>query len=130
MTAETQLLNEGLAYLRKVSKIKPSESPLANDTIYNIVCLGLETSLTALLFKYKEAIDHGSVSSLIRSLGKFEDIPENWISEARFLNKFNTYCSLDIVESKIPTDEETARMIAFGNEIIKHIETKNTLVLN
>lgn len=109
-----QLLDEGIAYLAKLHKVDPEKPKLGAEVTLNFVSIGIESVLTAVLMGYDKLVDHSGILMLLRELEKVEPVNQTWIDTARMMNKFQSYCTLEKVEIKIPTTEELKKIVAFG----------------
>ena len=105
-------LDEGLAYC-KVAIGAKSKGKLGNTVIYNTVGLALESLLMAVLSQQNMYPEHSSIGTMLRAIKKFAPVPEEFTIEARFMNSFMNFCALEVVEERIPTDEEIERMVNF-----------------
>lgn len=88
-----------------------------NETIYNIVSLAVEQYASTLTSWLNFMPVHSGLVSVFRELKKRVDMPEHFTDQVRFLNKFMTYCSLDIMPKVEISDEETAQMLIFMEEL-------------
>lgn len=104
---------EGLAYAKTIKKLDPNNTKLDNHTIYNMVCMACESMLTAVIGMFGEMAEHSTVSGMLRVLGTKAEVPEYIIEQSRFLNRFNTYCSLDAIPAKEITTEDIVKMKDF-----------------
>lgn len=104
---------EAVAYYKTTMGAKAKGRPFGNLVYYNLVGLALEGFLTALISKDGSLPEHSSISSMLRMLKKKYDVPESFTEESRFYNKFMNFCSLEVLETLEPTDEEIDRMINF-----------------
>jgi len=93
------------------------KSRLGNQVVYNLVSLAIENYLTALCVSKNTLPEHSSISSMIRQLKKYMDIPAGFTDEARFLNKFMNFCSLEVLETIEPSQEDLARMLGFADDL-------------
>lgn len=120
-----QLINEGLEFLEKLHGVDVDKSILGKEVLYNMVCLGIEAIFTGKLLAYDAVIDHSNIFRLLRELGQREDVPhyESWMATAKLMAKFQSYCSLDIVEVKIPNKKELEQMFGFGFEVENFVKT-------
>ncbi|MCW0481715.1 hypothetical protein [Gaoshiqia sediminis] len=109
--------SEALAYYKTTVKAKEKGRPFGNLVYYNLIGLALEGFLTALITKDGDLPEHSSISSMLRMLKKKYEVPELFIEESRFYNKFMNFCSLEVLETLEPTDEEIDRMINFLAEV-------------
>jgi hypothetical protein len=105
--------SEAEAYYKTVVGAKRKGRPFGNLVYYNLIGLSLEGFLTALISKDGSLPEHSSISSMLRMLKKKHEVPESFTEESRFYNKFMNFCSLEVLETLEPTDEEIDRMIRF-----------------
>jgi len=61
---------------------------------------------------------------MLRQLGTQISIPNYFFVEARFVNRFMNFCSLEAFESKDPTRSDLVRMLGFVDELKRFIEKK------
>ncbi len=114
---KNETLLEGLNYLKKTSKIDAATTKLGAEVVYNMVSLGIEAVLTHVLMSYDKIVDHSGISMMLRELESVEEVPEEWKSSARFMNKFQSYCSLEPIPAKVPDVEQLVKIIGFGKMI-------------
>lgn len=93
------------------------KSKLGSQVVYNLVSLAIENYLTALCVSKNTLPEHSSISSMIRQLGKYMDVPAGFTEEARFLNKFMNFCSLEVLETIEPSHDDLARILGFADEL-------------
>jgi len=117
MKESDKIVVEGLAYLEKLHKVNPQKPKLGTEILYNFVCIGIENVLTGVLMRHDCTVDHSGILQLVRELDKIDKVDLDWIEKARFMNKFQSYCSLDYIKPKIPTTDDLAVMIEFGKSI-------------
>lgn len=86
---------------------------LGNMVIYNVIGIAVENFMTTLLMREGFIPEHSSISGMLRELKKIMPVPEEFTLEVRFMNSFMNFCSLEVTPVKIPTDEETVRMLGF-----------------
>lgn len=108
-----EVWEEGLDYAKTIKRLDPNNTKLDNHTIYNMVCMACESMLTAIIGMYGEMAEHSTVSGMLRVLGTKTEVPDNLIAQSRFLNRFNTYCSLDSIPAKEITKEDIIKMKDF-----------------
>ncbi len=104
--------DEAVSY-SKVSLGAAQKGKLGNIVIYNMVSMAVEGFMTAILVREGIYPHHSSISSMLRELKKQIPVPEEFIPEVRFLNSFMNFCALEVVDERIPTDEEIRRMSLF-----------------
>lgn len=119
-----ETLLEGISYLEKLDKIDPKTSKLGSEVIYNFVSLGIESVLTGVLMNYNKMVDHSGILMLLRELQTVEEVDLSWIETARFMNKFQSYCSLEPMPVKIPTNLDLVKIIDFGKEVGDYAKQK------
>jgi HEPN domain-containing protein len=108
-----KFFDEGLAYC-KVAIGAKSKGKLGNTVIYNTVGLALESLLMAVLAQQNMYPEHSSIGTMLHAIKKFAPVPDEFTTEARFLNSFMNFCALEVAEERIPTDEEIERMVGFA----------------
>lgn len=119
--SETKLvLAEGLMYLKKLHAIDPKNSKLGSEVLYNFVSIGIESVLTAVLLAYNKNVDHSGISMMLRELEKVEKVDSEWIDQARYMNRFQSYCSLEPIPVKVPTADEMVGIVKFGLSVEKY----------
>ncbi|WP_321371296.1 hypothetical protein [uncultured Draconibacterium sp.] len=94
-----------------------NKEKLGSLVIYNVLSMAIENYLTALCISSGEMPEHEGISYMLRQVGKNIEIPEPFHQEARFMNRFMNYCSLEVQEQKEPTHEELARMLGFMGDL-------------
>lgn len=114
--------DEGAAY-SKVSQGAAQKGKLGNIVIYNMVSMAAEGFLTSLLAREGVFPEHSSISGMLRELKKRIPVPDEFTVEVRFLNLFMNFCSLEVVEERIPTDGEVQRMSRFISELQTWVES-------
>ena len=105
-------LGEGLAYCKAAIGAKEKKK-LGNTVIYNTIGLALESLLMSVLTRSKIFPQHASIGSMLREVKKLHAVPDEFFAEARFYNAFMNFCFLEVIADRIPTDDETTRMIGF-----------------
>lgn len=120
--------SEAVAYYNTTVGAKKKGRPFGNLVYYNLIGLSLEGFLTALITKDGSLPEHSSISSMLRMLKKKYEVPESFTEESRFYNKFMNFCSLEVLETLEPTDEEIDRMVNFVIKLKTWIEQRLQLV--
>ncbi len=121
--------SEAVAYHKTIVGAKRKGRPFGNLVYYNLVGLALEGFLTALISKDGSLPEHSSISSMLRMLKKKYDVPESFTEESRFYNKFMNFCSLEVLETLEPTDEEIDRMIRFVEDVKNWVDQQKTALI-
>ena len=95
-----------------------------NETLYHIICLSIEGYTLTLAYMLNYIPTHSGLTFVVRELGKKMNLPTHFVDEARFLNSFMTYCSLDFEEPKKVSESDLKRMISFLTDIKVFTEEK------
>lgn len=95
-----------------------------SQVVYNLLSMAIENYLTALCVSCGEMPEHEGISYMLRQVGKNVQIPEAFFDEARFVNRFMNFCSLEVFEPKDPTRSDLVRMLSFTDDIKQYCEKK------
>lgn len=114
--------NEAVDYCN-VAQNAFKKGKLGNMVIYHITGMSVENFMTSLLMREGVFPEHSSVSGMLRELKKTMPVPEDFTSEVRFMNSFMNFCSLEVTPERIPSDEETTRMLRFLTSLWKWIDS-------
>ena len=90
---------------------------LGGHLVYNFIGLAIENYLTAICMKFDMMPEHSSNGSMLHLLKKQMEIPETFATEARYINKFMNFCSLDIVDTTEPKPSDLVRMLSFTEDV-------------
>ena len=120
--------SEAVAYYKTTVGARAKSRPFGNLVYYNLIGLSLEGLLTALISKDGSLPEHSSISSMLRMLKAKYEVPEAFIEESRFYNKFMNFCSLEVLETLEPTDEEIDRMIGFVGNLKEWVDQNMGIV--
>jgi hypothetical protein len=112
-----QIFREGESYLLKLNSINFEQSKLGPEVSYNLICMAAESMLTAILLQNNSAAEHGSITAMLRAASGFMPVRLGLIDEARFINRFHTWCALDAVPSRKANPQELYRMLKCVSEI-------------
>ena len=94
-----------------------NKKKLGGHVVYNLIGLAIENYLTAICMKFNVLPEHSSIGSMLHMLKKQIEIPENFAPEARFINKFMNFCSLEIMDMPEPGISDLVRMLSFTEDI-------------
>ena len=111
------IFEEGESYYAKLKVLNFEQSKLGPEVSYNMVCMAAESMLTAILMKNNSAVEHGSISAMLRAASNFVPVRLGLIDEARFINRFHTWCALDAIPSRKANPDELRRMVQCVSEI-------------
>jgi hypothetical protein len=101
-----------------------NKDKLGSQVVYNLLSMGIENYLTALCISGGEMPEHEGISFMLRQVGKKIEIPEAFFQEARFLNRFMNFCSLEVFEPNDPSRSDLVRMLGFTDELKRFCEEK------
>jgi len=122
-------LTEGKQFARAVDGMIINRK-VDNETLYHIICLSVEKFTSSLAGMQNYIPMNSGITFIFKELKKKMDFPENFMSEARFLNGFMTYCSLDFQKPKDISETDLTRMVIFLNELELFAEMKETCYYN
>ena len=90
---------------------------LGGHVVYNLIGLAIENYLTAICMNFNMMPEHSSIGSMLHLLKKQMEIPETFAPEARFINKFMNFCSLEIMDTPEPKPSDLVRMLSFTEDV-------------
>lgn len=93
-------------------KMPPEKEDLGMMVIYNIG-MSVENFMTRLLIYDGIFPEHSSISRMLREIKKIMPLPEEFMYGVWFMNSVMSFCSLEVVTEKVPTDDEIIRMVDF-----------------
>ncbi len=91
---------------------------LGSMVVYNLLSMAVENYITALITSTGEMPEHSGITAMLKQIGKKMEIPEAFHVEARFINRFMNFCSLEALETLEPTRDELSRMLGY-TEVLK-----------
>ncbi|MCY1723412.1 hypothetical protein OU798_23880 [Prolixibacteraceae bacterium Z1-6] len=101
-----------------------NKSKFGSQVIYNLLSMAVENYLTALCSKIGQMPEHSGITAILRQVQKSMDIPEIFHVEARFINSFMNFCSLEVLETKDPSRSDLVRMLGFTDELKRFCEER------
>ena len=99
-----------------------NKGKFGSQVIYNLLSMGIENYLTALCIKSGSLPEHSGITAMLRQVAKAMEVPANFQDEARFVNSFMNFCSLEVFEPKDPTRSDLVRMLSFADELKRFCE--------
>lgn len=108
--------NEGAQYATTAKGMMEKER-VNNETLYNIIGLAIEKYTSSLASVVNYIPMNSSLVFIFKELSRKMSIPSHFVEEASFMNRFMTYCSLDIVPAKNISHEDIIRMKDFMEEV-------------
>ncbi len=94
-----------------------NKKKLGNYVVYNLIGLAIENYLTAICMKMDMMPEHSSIGSMLHLLRKQMEVPDSFTAEARFINKFMNFCSLEVLETPEPRVSDLVRMLSFTEDV-------------
>ncbi len=101
-----------------------NKNRFGSQVVYNLLSMAIENYLTALCISGGEMPEHEGISYMLRQVNKNIEIPESFFQEARFMNRFMNFCSLEVFEPKDPLRADLERMLRFTEELQSFSEGK------
>lgn len=101
-----------------------NKSKFGNQVVYNLLSMAIENYLTALCLKIGQMPRHSGITAILKQIEKTMEIPEAFHVEARFINSFMNFCSLEVLEPKDPSRADLVRMLSFTTDIKRFSEDK------
>lgn len=112
----TKYIDEADSYTKAaVGSFKKEK--LGSLVVYNVLSMAVENYLTGLCVSTGELPEHSGITAMLKQVGKKMEIPEEFLVEARFINRFMNFCSLEVLETLEPTREELSRMLDFTHAL-------------
>jgi len=99
-----------------------NKSKFGSQVIYNLLSMGVENYLTALCIKAGSLPEHSGITAMLRQVNKTIETPAKFTDEARFINSFMNFCSLDVMEANDPTRADLVRMLGFTDDLKRFCE--------
>lgn len=99
-----------------------NKSRLGSQVVYNLISMAIENYLTALCMSKNMMPEHSSIDGMLEQLGNQMNIPDSFVVEAGFINKFMNFCSLEVFEPMDPSRPDLVRMLSFTDDIKQFCE--------
>ncbi len=101
-----------------------NKGKFGSQVVYNLLSMGIENYLTALCIKAGSLPEHSGITAMLRQVDKKIEVPEIFHEEARFVNSFMNFCSLEVFEPKDPTRADLTRMLGFTDDLKRFCNEK------
>ncbi len=105
--------DEGKSYLNTCKKLIVNRGPFDNEFLYNLSVLAGERLVLGLLLSYDYIPASTSLSGMLQEGKDYYTLNDELKEGSRFLNKFQTFCSLEVVPFVAPKDEEMTKIVDF-----------------
>ncbi len=105
--------DEGISYLNTCKKLIIKRGSFDNEFIYNLAVLAGERLALGLLLSYDYIPSATSLSGMLQEGKEFYTLDDELLKGARFINKFQFFCSLEVVPLTVPNDEELSSIVNY-----------------
>lgn len=105
--------NEGKSYLETCKKLILKRGAFDNEFIYNLSVLAGERLVLGLLLSYNYIPAATSLSGMLQEGKSYYTLKDEMLTGARFINKFQFFCSLDVVPLTVPKDDELEKIVDY-----------------
>lgn len=109
--------DEGKSFLSTCSKLTQRKGLFNNEFIYNLAVLAGERIALGLLLSYNYIPSATSLSGMLQEGKSMYDLDESLLKGARFINKFQFFCSLEVVPLTVPNDQELNQIVDYVQSI-------------
>jgi len=104
---------EGKSYLNTCKKLIKKRGVFDNEFIYNLSVLAGERLVLGLLLSYDYIPAATSLSGMLQEGKSFYSLQDDLLKGARFINKFQFFCSLEVVPLTVPKDDELEKIVDY-----------------
>lgn len=115
---------EGKSFLTTCNKLLQKRGPFDNEFIYNLSVMAGERLALGLLLSYNYIPSATSLSGILQEGKEFYELDTELLKGARYINKFQFFCSLEVVPLTIPNDEELNQIVNYINTIKEFCASK------
>ncbi|WP_028581513.1 hypothetical protein [Desulfogranum japonicum] len=96
---------------------KQRKKAFSPETLYNLVCMGIEKLVMAFLMKNGDLADNHTIGDLRVALSRHLLLSGDLIEKLNYLDSFQEICDVDAYTIQIPTDEDVERFLGIGDDI-------------
>ncbi len=107
--------DEGKSYLNTCNKLIKKRGPFDNEFVYNLSVLAGERLALGMMLSHDYIPASTSLSGMLQEGKEFYKLSDDVLKGARFLNKFQTFCSLEVIPFTPPNDEELEQIVSYIN---------------
>ncbi len=104
---------EGKSYLNTCKKLIINRGSFDNEFLYNLSVLAGERLVLGMLLSYDYIPASTSLSGMLQEGKDYYTLNDNLLKGSRFLNKFQTFCSLEVVPFVAPQDDEMTQIVDY-----------------
>ncbi|WP_066627674.1 hypothetical protein [Labilibacter marinus] len=105
--------DEGKSYFNTCQKLIKKRGSFDNEFIYNLSVLAGERLALGMLLSYDYIPAATSLSGMLREGEEHYKLDAEILQGARFLNKFQTFCSLEVIPFTPPNDSELEKIVDY-----------------
>jgi len=109
--------DEGKSYLKTCNKLINKKGVFDNEFIYNLAVLAGERITLGMLLSYNYIPASTSLSGMLKEGKELYPLATELIVGARIINRFQAFCSLDVVPLTAPKDDELIEVVKYINSV-------------
>ncbi len=111
-------LKDGEKYLQTALGAAERRSEVFTpEILYNIVGMAIEKLIMGFLMSRGDLAENHTMGDLLRALEKHSTVPDTISRDMLFLDSFQEICDIDTYNRRPPTQEETKRILAIGQDL-------------
>lgn len=107
--------DEGKSYLNTCNKLINKKGVFDNEFIYNLAVLAGERLTLGMLLSYNYIPASTSLAGMLKEGKELYPLAPELIVGARIINRFQAFCSLDVVPLTAPKDDELVEVVEYIN---------------
>ncbi len=111
--------DEGKSFLKTCNRLMNKKGIFDNEFIYNLAVLAGERLALGMLLSYDYIPASTSLTGMLQEGQELYPLAKELIAGARIINRFQAFCSLDVVPLKVPNDEELVEVMNYINAVDK-----------
>ena len=105
--------DEGKSYLKTCKKLLIKRGPFDNEFIYNLSILAGERLVLGTLLSYDYIPASSSLLGMLKEAEEKFTVDNNLFDGAKYIYKFQPFCSLEVEDFKIPDDSEIKKVVDY-----------------
>ncbi len=109
--------DEGKSYLNTCNRLIKNKGIFDNEFIYNLAVLAGERLALGMLLSYDYIPASTSLTGMLKEGQDLYPLAKELIAGARIVNRFQVFCSLDVVPVTVPNDEELVEVVKYINQV-------------
>ena len=108
---------EGESYLKTCKGLVGNKKKFDNEFLYHLAVLAGERLILGLLMSYDYIPAATSLTGMVIEGKSFYKYNDELLKGGRLINKFQNFCSLDVVALTVPNDEEMFKIVDYINSL-------------